>query len=363
VRTALFLPSLEGGGAERMIVTLANGLARDAVPIDLVVGSSEGPNRVRVDSGVRLIDLKSPRMLRCIFPLAGYLRRERPSTLLATLENANLAALAARVIAGVPLSVVLRVACVSSELSKHADWKSRLVLRLHRVALRFADQVVAISEGVATDLRETTAIESARLRVIPNPAFSDDIIERASQPCEHEWCHGGVRLVAGVGRLDSNKNFAALVRAFAIVRARQPLRLLILGEGPERATLLELARSLGVAGDLALPGYVENPYPIMRRADVVVVPSKSEGFGNVVVEALALGTPVVATRCPGGPVEILENGKWGRLVAVDDDAGMADAIVKSLNDGRRDTQQRARAFSSASISEQYREALALEAAR
>jgi glycosyltransferase involved in cell wall biosynthesis len=137
--------------------------------------------------------------------------------------------------------------------------------------------------------------------------------------------------VLGVGELGARKDFATLIRAVARVRERRRCRLLIIGRGRQRDALLALGNELGFGDDLALPGFVENPYAYMRAADVFVSSSRYEGFANVVAEALAAGVPVVSTDCPSGPREILENGKYGRLVPVGDDAAMATAIASTLD--------------------------------
>jgi glycosyltransferase involved in cell wall biosynthesis len=343
-----------------MFVSLANTIASDGTPVDLVVGSAGGPNVNRVTDAVRLVNLKSSRMLRSLRPLSAYLERERPDVLLSTLEEANVVALAARALARVPVRVVLRVACVGSEVQRQVDMKGRLIIRLHGAVLRFADQVVAISNGVAADLRRMTAVDAAKLQVIYNPAFSDDLLELADRPPGHPWLEGQTPVVLGVGRLDAIKNFGALLRAAAIARRRVPLRVVIAGDGPEKGALQAQAQALGLQDDAAFPGYVGNPYPLIKRAAVLAVPSLTEGFGNVIVEALALGTPVVATRCAGGPSEILDDGRWGRLVPLHDDEAMATALIEAMAQGRRaDTIGRARDFALEPVTAKYRQALGI----
>ena len=139
-------------------------------------------------------------------------------------------------------------------------------------------------------------------------------------------------LILGVGRLSHEKNFSMLIRAFALVRQSMQCKLLILGEGEERGNLEALSEALGVSDYVVMPGFVKNPYPYMARASLFVSPSLYEGLSNVIIESLALGLPVVSTRCPGGPADILLNGRAGPLVPVDDDRAMADAILAMLRD-------------------------------
>jgi glycosyltransferase involved in cell wall biosynthesis len=162
-----------------------------------------------------------------------------------------------------------------------------------------------------------------------------------------------VPLLMSVGRLTEAKDYPTLIRAFARVREQIDARLLILGEGDSRDEIKTLIRDSGVGGDIGLLGHVRNPLPWMKAANVFVMTSKREGFGNVLVEAMAMGTPVVSTDCPHGPGEILENGKWGKLVPVGDDEALADAIVETLRSGGVDATKRARDFTVAAAADKY----------
>ena len=166
-------------------------------------------------------------------------------------------------------------------------------------------------------------------------------------------------MVLGAGKLKKQKDFATLVKAFAEVRHRRLARLVILGEGPRRGALLALARKLGVAEDIELPGFVANPFAFMARSSVFVLSSAWEGFGNVLVEAMACGCPVVSTDCPSGPSEILEDGRHGPLVPVGDPAGLAKAICEVLDAPRERAalEERASVFTAAASAEHYERAL------
>jgi glycosyltransferase involved in cell wall biosynthesis len=197
---------------------------------------------------------------------------------------------------------------------------------------REAEAILAVSNGVADDLAAVAALPRQAIRTIYNPVVTPDLQARASAPLDHPWfAPGAPPVLLGVGRLAAQKDFATLIRAFARVRARRPVRLMILGEGKKRRELEELADSLGVRQDLALPGFEENPFAYMARAAVFVLSSAYEGLPGVLIQAMASGCPVVSTDCPSGPMEILEHGSYGPLVPVGDDIAMAEAIQTVLD--------------------------------
>ena len=199
-----------------------------------------------------------------------------------------------------------------------------------------AQRVVAVSEGVARALREGLGVPAERIEVIGNPVVTPRVLAGATHAPTHPWFHdGGPPVVVGVGRLAPQKGFDVLLRAVAQARAARPCRLLILGDGGERAALEALADTLGIRDAVALPGFDADPFPAMAAAGAFVLSSAWEGLPNVLIQAMALGTPVVATDCPSGPAEVTDGGRLGRLVPVGDVAAMADGIVAALGSGRR----------------------------
>lgn len=215
-----------------------------------------------------------------------------------------------------------------NDLSTSKRW---VVEGLFRMTIRMADEIVAVSRGVATDWADYFGIPNERIRVIYNPVDVERIQELAAQAtADTMQLENTVPLILAVGRLSPEKDFATLLWAFAILRERRPARLLILGEGEERATLTQLAADLGITEWVSLPGFVPNPHPYMARASVLALSSRYEGFSNVILEALALGIPIVATDCPYGPSEILEGGRYGALVPVGNPEAMAEALLRGL---------------------------------
>jgi glycosyltransferase involved in cell wall biosynthesis len=289
-------------------------------------------------------------VLGAIPPLRRYLLHERPTVLLSALDFANITAIVAGELAGVPGQRV--VASVHNHLtSAVANAERGHLRRIVPLARRFyprAASIVAVSAGVAADLAERLALPLERITTIYNPVITPRIATLASAALTHRWfANDAPPVILGVGKLRRQKDFATLIRAFAIVRQSHDARLLVLGEGPERASLERLAQSLGCAETVELAGFDPNPYRFMARAAVFALSSAWEGFGNVLVEAMACGCPVVSTACTSGPAEILADGCYGPLVPVGDAAALAQALRQQLDTrGDRDPGiERARQFS------------------
>jgi len=329
---ALFLPSLAGGGAEKVFLHLGQGFAERGAEVHLVLARAEGPYLPLVPDSLQVVDLGASRVLRSLPALVCYLRRARPVALLSALDQANVVALWAQKLARVPTRVVVTVHNTPSQATAQARTLSARLMRYWvKPFYPWAHAVVAVSKGVANDLTNWVGVPTDKVRVIYNPIITPELFHKAEEPLDHPWFQPGQPpVIPGAGRLTTQKDFPTLLRAFALVRAQRSARLMILGEGELRADLERLAEQLGIAEDFALPGFVQNPYPYLKRAAVFVLSSRWEGLPTVLVEALALGTPVVSTDCPSGPREILADGKWGRLVPVGDAGKLAEAILETL---------------------------------
>ena len=192
-----------------------------------------------------------------------------------------------------------------------------------------ATRLVAVSRGVAENIAEVVGVPEERIAVIYNPVFSSEIPRRAEEPPSHLWFGDtGPPVVIAAGRLVSEKDFLTLIEAFRLVRAEHPCRLVILGEGTMREELEDRIRVLRLENCVSLPGWVENPYAFMARAALFVLSSQHEGFGLVLVEALACGCPAVSTDCPAGPSEILEDLEL--LAPVGDPEALAAVMLRAL---------------------------------
>ena len=311
---------------------LIGEFARRGLRVDLLRIRNHGPYFHPPRDSVAVIPLGAAHVNSSLVPLVRYLRRSRPQALLCDKDRVNRIALWARHIARVPTRVVPRIGTtVSVQLATRSPWVRWWQLLSMRRFYPWADAVIFPSQGAASDFAALTGFPPKRLHVIPNAVVDSELNRLSQEAPEQPWLAAeGPPLILGVGELCARKDFATLIRAFARVRARRPCRAMILGEGRERRNLEGLAQTLGVGEQVALLGFVTNPYAYMARADLLVLSSTREGFGNVLAEALALGVPVVSTDCPSGPREILRGGEIGPLVPVGDYEALARAIEETL---------------------------------
>ena len=353
----LYVPDLSAGGPERAALNLLEALPGPDLRVTLLLNRREGPLLATLPPGAAVVSLEARRTLLAVPRLAAFLRRERPDVLISYLEFNNIAAIWANRMAGRPTKIVASHHVTMSSFNGNAQsLKRRLVPLLYQLSLPVADHVVAVSRGVAQGMPQSLGRRS-RLSVIENPIVRARYREMAAASLGHPWfAQDQPPIVLGVGRLVPQKNFSLLLEAFSLVAARRPARLVLLGEGPLREQLLMQIERLGLGQCATILPVDPNPWPYMKGARAVVLSSLYEGFGNVLVEAMAVGTPVVSVDCPDGPAEILGNGRWGRLVPLGDAPALAAAIAETLDnpgdaEGRR---ARAMAFSAQSIAARYR---------
>jgi len=329
---AIFLPDLVVGGAERSMLKLADGIASRGYAVDLLLAHADGPFLSEVPDSVHLVDLGAKRVVSSLPALVRYLRREKPFSLLSVL-HANIVALWGWRIAGVPTRVVVseRNTLSVEALNYASDMRMKLMPKLVHTFYPWAKSVVAVSNGVANDLVSVVNLRSECIKVIYNPIITPEFISKTKESIDHPWfLPGEPPVVLSVGRLTAQKGFDILVNAFSKVRQLIHSRLMILGEGEEREKIENLVKQLGLEQDVCLPGFVQNPYPFMVKSKVFVLSSRWEGLPGVLIEALYCGPPLVSTDCPSGAREVLADGKYGRLVPVDDVDAMAQAMVDGL---------------------------------
>lgn len=359
-RLAVLLHDLRGGGAERVTIKLIQGLLDQGRQVDVVLVQASGEYLDLVPAGARVVDLNKKHVFAAIPALASYLRRETPVALLASLTHVNILAILAHKLSGLRTRVVVSERNqISVKAATARALRARLTYRAAPIVYRFADAVTAVSEGVARDVDAFCRFKPGTVKAIYNPVYSEAMAVAAAQPVALPWLDGaGEPVIVAVGRLHSQKGFDVLIEALALVRSVRPARLIILGEGDERAALEARVLALGLEQHVMLPGFISNPYAAMARSSVFVLSSRFEGLPGALIEAMACGAPVVATDCPSGPHEVLDGGRFGPLVPTDDPHALAAAIVEALDNGPRPgAQERARSFSIESSTRRYLEVL------
>ena len=354
-KVALYIPSMNGGGAERVMLALANGLAEKDIQVDLVLNKMDGTYLKHTSAKVNVVSLESSRALHSILPLAKYLRKEKPDVILSAMNYVNIVTVLAQLASGSNSKVVLSEHSVFTESKKSIGRvKGYILTSLMRWAYKRPHAIVAVSNGVADSLVEELNINRHKIKTIYNPIFSENLVNLSKESLSHPWANSSLPLVLGVGRLTFQKDFKTLIYAFKKVREKKNYNLVILGEGEQRPELEELINSLDLKNNVKLLGFVDNPYAWMSHAAVFVLSSINEGFGNVIVEAMACGTPIVSTDCPSGPSEILGRGLWGGLVPPGNPDLLAQAIINTVdNPIQIDITTRAQFFSVDKAVNQY----------
>ena len=330
-QVALLLATSDHSGVVTVMRRLAEAWLGLGVAVDLLHIEHHGPDPAIMPPGVRPVALGCRHVATAGPGLRRYLRAHAPQALLVDKHRLNLLALEAARACGAPTRVCLRTGtAVLADLDQYGLWRRMRVCRAIARRYGMAHAVIVPSAGIAADLLEL-GVPRSKVQVIPNPIATSDLDRLAAEPLAHPWLQPGESpVVLGVGELCARKDFLTLLEAAHLAARSTPLRLMILGDGPQRAHLEQRARALDWADHVALPGFAANPYPFMNQAAMVVLPSRLEGFGNVLVEAMHLGTPLIATDCPHGPREILDHGRLGTLVGVGDVQAMAEAILATL---------------------------------
>lgn len=339
-KIGLVVSDFEGGGVERNFANLARGLARLGVETWLLAGDPRHPYLRDPEPGLRIVPI--PDDARRTACLRDFLQRERPDVLVTGKLKDDFAALEARAgLSAAQGGATRLVAAVGTLLSgrfaahRWNPLKTWREIRAIRTAYRRMDGLTAVSRALAEDLIDVFGVGAVPLAVLNNPIVPDDLETRARAPCAHPWLSDAgpdsrAPVILALGGLRQVKDFPTLLRAFAQLE-RPGDRLLILGEGKERPALERLASRLGIAERLDLHGFVSDPYPFLARTSALALSSRREGLPNALVEALALGTPVVATDCTGGVRALLQEGRLGPLVPVGDADALAQALDRTLS--------------------------------
>lgn len=336
-KVAIYVDSLQGYGADKILLKIANGLSDKGILVDLVVSKKLNQTGLKIHPLVNQISFDSSRFnpLKNVFCLANYLKAEKPDILFSSIHFNNIVAACALILSGVKSKLITRQAnTLQHQLKGYPFAIGALMYPLIRLAYSKSHLVIGPSKGMLSDLKGFMKVADRKIATIYNPTVTSDIFEKAQQPTHHPWFDRKTApIILGAGRLKPQKDFVTLIHAFAEVKKTlKDAKLVILGEGPQRQKLEKLATELGVKEDVDLVGFTENPYAFIAMADVFALSSTYEGLPNILIEALALGKKIVATNCHNGPAEILKYGQYGRLVPVGSPEPMAEALVAALEE-------------------------------
>ena len=356
-KITIILPDLCGGGAERLHVNLANDWVKRGFLVEFVLMQKQGELLSLLSEPTNVTGLGVDRIRHFILPLQKYLRRSQPDIILSAMWPLTSATVIAWLLSGKQGRLVLSdhnhlsISCIG-ELNVSPFFLNVLI----RTTYPFADGIIAVSRGVKEDLCHLGGFADALIKVIYNPAATGISSLRETPEVSNKlWGAGCNHHILSVGTLKKVKDHATLIRAFAHLSSNMKAKLIILGDGQLREELENLIAELKLQDRVSMPGFVTDPYPWYRSADLFVLSSQREGFGNVIVEALECGVPVVSTNCPSGPSEILKNGRLGKLVPVEDPGAMASAMEEALTEphDREQLMARAKEFSIRNISNEY----------
>jgi glycosyltransferase involved in cell wall biosynthesis len=324
----------ENGGVERVTVNLANGLTEAGALVDLLVDGADRPFLDLLSPDVRLYRFTGQTHQDRRQELQDHVHSRRPDILLPVKDKAERLAVGVDY-GSLPTRLFMCMHHMPMSIIRQSSWnpfRRWQKLRSLRGLYRRADRIMAVSSAAADELAVISKLPRKSIMVVPNAVVTEGLLQEEAAPPPHPWLTDKqTPVVLGIGRFSRVKDFATLIRAFHLLRRQRPCRLILLGEGRQRKRLAGMVDALGLQGDVDLAGFDANPYPYLAHADVFVLPSRQEAFGMVLVEAMALGTPVVATDCPGAPSEILDGGRLAPLVPVGDAAAMAAAVGSVLD--------------------------------
>jgi glycosyltransferase involved in cell wall biosynthesis len=361
-KVLFYMFNLSGGGAERTVVNILNHLNKEEIEPILVLGSNDNNEYLHLlDPNIRIVKLGCLRAKHCLFKLRSVIIKEEPDTIFTTLNFNNILLILARILIIKKINTVVRVANNHTQAGNISKTKKFTIFLLYNL---FADRVIALSIGVKNDLADNFRIKKDKIKVIYNPVDVSAISKQSLEKVDDFTKYENEKIVIAVGSLEKQKDFETLINAFKIVSVDVPLsRLIILGKGTKESELKQLTINLKINDKVEFLGFKKNPYKYMKKADVFVLSSKWEGFGHVIVESMATGTPVISTNCESGPSEIIGNNKFGLLVPVEDHVELAKGIIELLNnDNKRESYaasgiKRALNFNAKNITKEYEKIL------
>lgn len=325
-RIAIFIPTFAGGGAESAMVILAQELSRRGFLVDLILKKAQGELLAKVPSEVNIINFDVPAMRHTLTKLVRYINQKQPDTIISALELPNVVSVLARILAKSKPKIIISIHGIISK--QNPIYHKSLDKVIFKLIYPRADHIVSVSNSCAQDAVQYLNLPQSKISVIYNPVINNEFFKKSRE--QQKFLYQETRnfkKILSIGRLEDVKDHQSLLLAFKEIQKKYFSKLIILGEGSAREKISQCLDEMSLGNDVIMPGFIDNPLPIIKEADVLVNASKHESFSIVIVEALACHCPVVSTAC-GGPEEILANGKFGHLVPIGDHKAIADAIEK-----------------------------------
>jgi glycosyltransferase involved in cell wall biosynthesis len=352
------MASFAGGGAEKVGINLANYFSNFGYSVDLLLLKSYGPYRDQVSPNVNIIDLNVTKTRYAIFKLRTYLKSNPNIKIISVYRDTNIV-LGLSAFGLKNNNLYFREASPLTYLTDNKSLERVLIKFIMRISYINASLIIANSNGTRDNLINHKVVKYYKCVVIGNPVIPINVEELGKERINNPWLNNDkIKVILNIGRLSKEKDQKTLISAFKLIHIKDTnTRLLIIGIGPEKVSLENHINDLGLNKKVNILDFVDNPYPFYRLSDIFVLSSIYEGFGNVLVESLSMGTPIVATNCPGGPSEILKNGKFGKLVNVGDSFEMAKAISKLLGEKKNDNTTYSKNFTVKTIGSKYKNAI------
>ena len=327
-KIVLFSASLAGGGAERVMITIANRLVEQKKNVTIILAQNKNSYLNELDERITIVNFNCKKVITSFLPLVCYLKANTPDILLSTQTYVNVIAIVSVKVSLIKAKIFIREAITPSQNEK--SFYERLINKLAKYLYPYSYKIIAPSKGVKVDLIKKFKLNKRMITVIPNPLNIGFIQKSAAKANNAANLNNEDKYIVAIGRLHPQKDYPLLLKSFAIVLKTVESKLIIMGEGPEKNTIIKLAERLNIRKYIQFTGFVDNPFYILSRCNLYVLSSKFEGLPNSMLHAAVLGIPIVATDCLSGPREILANGKWGKLVNVGSINGMANAMIDGL---------------------------------
>ncbi len=327
IKILFVLPSLRGGGAERVVLNIVSNLNQDIFEVMLAVISSEGEYKELVPGNIKFFDLGRKRARYAIFRLLRLINMEKPAIVFGTIAQATILLFLLRKLLRNNFILVNRLSCFYSKTPE-----KKIIKWIFKKALQDSDYIISTSNAMTKDLIKATQYAFQKIRTIYNPVDIKNIQRLSMEKVKDEYLSARPIILA-CGRLSTEKGYQYLIKAMVgVVQKHHNAELLILGQGAKEQELKNLAKQLKIENKIKFLGFQKNPFKFMAKADLLISSSLFEGFPNVIVEAMTCGLPVISTDCQSGISEILGNGRFGELIPVNDSRVLAQRIINIIID-------------------------------